>query len=296
MDTAFWEKIPRGKEDKPVLVCDSSQALVYDINDADGTWYMLQPRLQGCMAMPFTKPMQNGEGEVLFEGKPAPYVLCTMSVWGGESWWLGIRLGGLLKEYGQEGKLRISGFTDFDGNRMEPVEIPVRANERVLPLPQYAEHEKIALQAAREGIVLLKNDRGILPLEEDAKINILGRGIFEFRSCAVGAGKINPRYQVGLLEAVREHSGFQVNEELLEFYGSGQEGLPSEELLERAREFSQRALIVVSRASGENHDNSSAEGVEEARKWLNEQYEGRKNYWLENLNHAWIDQNEKAST
>ncbi len=40
----------------------------------------------------------------------------------------------------------------------------------------------------------------------------------------------------------------------------------------------------------------TAEGVEEARKWLNEQYEGRKNYWLENLNHAWIDQNEKAST
>lgn len=36
--------------------------------------------------------------------------------------------------------------------------------------------------------------------------------------------------------------------------------MPGEELLARAREYAPGALIVLSRPSGENHDNSSGEG------------------------------------
>ena len=257
---AYWEGIPMGKEDRPVLVYDSSAPLAYDITDTNGDWYMLKPEFLGCMVLPFSKRMSGQEGLVEFEGKPVNYVLETMAVQGMESWWLGVRLGGHITRYGQEGTLRISGFTDTDGNRMEPAEIRVKAGERVQPLPEYAAREAVALQAAREGIVLLKNDRGILPLKKDARINIFGKGIYEFRFCAVGAGKINPRYEVGLLEALREQSDFQLNRELLEFYSHGRDSVPGEALLARARDYAPRALIVLSRPSGENHDNSSGEG------------------------------------
>ena len=257
---AYWEGIPMGKEDRPVLVYDSSAPLAYDITDTNGDWYMLKPEFLGCMVLPFSKRMSGQEGLVEFEGKPVNYVLETMAVQGMESWWLGVRLGGHITRYGQEGTLRISGFTDTDGNRMEPAEIRVKAGERVQPLPEYAAREAGALQAAREGIVLLKNDRGILPLKKDASINIFGKGIYEFRFCAVGAGKINPRYEVGLLEALREQSDFQLNRELLEFYSHGRDSVPGEALLARARDYAPRALIVLSRPSGENHDNSSGEG------------------------------------
>lgn len=40
----------------------------------------------------------------------------------------------------------------------------------------------------------------------------------------------------------------------------------------------------------------TAEGVEMAREWLNEQYMSREKYWLEKLNHSWIDQEDGAST
>lgn len=31
------------------------------------------------------------------------------------------------------------------------------------------------------------------------------------------------------------------------------------------------------------------EGVEQARKWLNEQYESRREYWIENLHRPWTE-------
>lgn len=33
----------------------------------------------------------------------------------------------------------------------------------------------------------------------------------------------------------------------------------------------------------------TAEGVEQARKWLNEQYESRQEYWIENLHRPWTE-------
>ncbi len=43
-------------------------------------------------------------------------------------------------------------------------------------LSSYSEHEKIALQTAREGIVLLRNENGILPVKKTAKNKILLTG------------------------------------------------------------------------------------------------------------------------
>lgn len=39
----------------------------------------------------------------------------------------------------------------------------------------------------------------------------------------------------------------------------------------------------------------TADGVEQAREWLNEQYENRKEYWIERLHQPWTGQNHSIS-
>ena len=80
--------------------------------------------------------------------------------------------------------------------------------EVVLPKkPEHAAHEAVALQAAQEGIVLLKNT-GILPLKEGTVLNLFGVAMHQFRIDASGAGKTNPRYVVDLLKAVEKNEAF----------------------------------------------------------------------------------------
>ena len=60
-------------------------------------------------------------------------------------------------------------------------------------------HRILAREAAAEGIVLLKNEGQLLPLAEGTTLNLFGKGVNQFRTSAVGAGKINPRYTIDLL-------------------------------------------------------------------------------------------------
>lgn len=143
---------------------------------------------------------------------------------------------------------------------MLPASIQLESVSRAEPRPEYAEHEAIALKAAQDGIVLLKNDNQCLPLENGQTLNFFGKGVFEFRVCATGAGKIFPRYVVGLLEAARRESDYDVNEELTDFYICGKDIFPDPELVGRVKEKSDTAIMVISRPSGENTDNSSEKG------------------------------------
>jgi len=89
---------------------------------------------------------------------------------------------------------------------------------------------------------------------------VFGKALFEFRTCAYGAGKINPRYTVNLLDALENHSSFLLNPDLKTFYQSGLEAVPSDEILQAAAAQSDVALIVLTRMSGENLDNTAARG------------------------------------
>ena len=66
---------------------------------------------------------------------------------------------------------------------------------------------------------------------------------------------INPRWKPGLHQAVAEHSGFTLNEELSEHYLDPRAGLPDVDVLARARERSDCALVFIERHSGEMQDN-----------------------------------------
>lgn len=256
----MWDMIPHGKNDPPMLLWDMSKPMPYDFNDPDSQYVMFNRGLEGCVALPFSKTMEPICGKVVLDGQPVPCTIQQVMLAGYETNWIGMKVGGYLHEYGKIISVEISGFCDTDGNEMVPVTMQIESASKVEPNPSYAEHDRIALQTAQEGIVLLRNENHALPLTKGITLNVFGKGTMEFRLCAVGAGKITPRYAVGFLEAALGEENTNVNHELIEFYRSGMDQLPQEDVLQRAKEQSDTAIMVISRPSGENTDNSTNRG------------------------------------
>lgn len=59
-------------------------------------------------------------------------------------------------------------------------------------LADYPRHHQLTVEAAEKGAVLLKNDGGLLPLEEQQRILIVGRMAEEVRYQGAGSSHINP--------------------------------------------------------------------------------------------------------
>lgn len=85
--------------------------------------------------------------------------------------------------------------------------------------PDLKAHTQIARQAAAEGMVLLKNEGGALPLAADVKRPILfGSGSYNFISGGDGgSGCVHMAYTVSLLEGM-QRAGFSRDEELCRLY------------------------------------------------------------------------------
>lgn len=126
--------------------------------------------------------------------------------------------------------------------------------------PAYQAHDHVALEVAREGMVLLKNEGQILPLGKDAKINVFGDGFGKFRLGASGAGRINPRYSIRLFEGIEKYSTIQKNPELRKFYTMATNELPGEAVMADAKQWSEIAVITLTRGTSENYDNLAFRG------------------------------------
>ena len=254
-------QIPNGPKDAPFLfLMPGQERIIFDPADKLGGLFMLDHDFKGCIHFPFSKEVIPESGQVLLNGQPVPFVVKLIPIMGDiRTWMLGVRLTGLLVDYGVEAALSISGFTDLNGNVMIPVILTVFTEEQAKPLTQYAAHEAVALQAAEEGIVLLKNENQALPLANH-RLNVVGEGVYFFQTCAVGAGKINARYQIDFRQAVMEDTEYFLNEELADFFRMQPNGVPNEALLRRAAEKNDTAVMILVRASGENMDNSTAPG------------------------------------
>lgn len=159
MDSNIWKAIPHGKNDPPRLLFDPGRPQSYDFNDPDSQFVMFNRELAGCFTLPFSKPMRTD-----LPGRAIAARVVPLRLAGYDTWCLGLKLGGVLHGYGREVAVEVSGFTDTDGNVMEPARLRVRTPDAAGRDPRYAAHEKVARQASQDGIVLLKNDRGVLPL------------------------------------------------------------------------------------------------------------------------------------
>lgn len=62
--------------------------------------------------------------------------------------------------------------------------LPLDGNNRATACP---EHIALSRQAAREGMVLLKNDNDLLPLARGSRVAIFGKGSFDYVKGAAAA-------------------------------------------------------------------------------------------------------------
>lgn len=260
MSTGF-ENIPRGKDDKPFLLMDPTTQMTYDINNIDGMYYMLDKKFQGCLVLPFSKAIDLEKGgRVTVDGKEAYYFIKSLAN-AGNIYMLGIDVISYLTEYNQKIEICVSGFYDTDGNQMAEKKFELTAEGSTSDLrTSMSEQEKAALEAAEEGIVLLKNSNEVLPLKRKQILNVFGTGFHKFRTSTVGAGKINPRFTINFKDGIKDYSDFTYNTDIADLYKYGEEYLPGKETLEKAQSVSDTGIVVISRASGENFDNSPNKG------------------------------------
>src|SRR5258708_326292 len=80
--------------------------------------------------------------------------------------------------------------------------------QRDVSIPRYNEAgRKVALQAAREGIVLLKNEGGVLPLSKGKirTIALIGPNAYPADGVGGGSAQVSPFHAVSVLEGVGDH-------------------------------------------------------------------------------------------
>lgn len=136
-----------------------------------------------------------------------------------------------------------------------------------------AEAEAACESIAEEGIVLLKNEDNVLPLNGVENLNVFGWASTNPCYGGTGSGAISDAYEkVTLLQGL-ENAGFNLNTGLEEFYTEYRAEHPTispfvqdwtlpeppadtypEALLTEAKEFSDTALIVLSRTGAEHAD------------------------------------------
>ena len=142
--------------------------------------------------------------------------------------------------------------------------------------------EDLAVEVQREGITLLQNNDGNLPLK-NTKVNVFGWGSTNPIYGGTGSGSMSASYPTtSLLDGMKE-AGLETNEDLSKLYTDYRADRPEvgmfqqdwtlpelpaadypQDVIDSAKEFSDEAVIVISRSGGEGADlptNMKGEGI-----------------------------------
>ncbi len=133
------------------------------------------------------------------------------------------------------------------------------------------EHLELSRAAASEGMVLLKNENHVLPLERGAKVALFGKGTADYVKGGGGSGDVTVPYLRNLhqgMQIKQKEGKVEILESLADFYeknvakqyqdgaepGMTVEPEVPQELLEEAKAFTDTAVISICRFSGEGWD------------------------------------------
>ena len=134
------------------------------------------------------------------------------------------------------------------------------------------EHAALSRRAAREGMVLLKNEEGALPLRRGCRVALFGKATADYVKGGGGSGDVTVPYVRNLYDGLAEILGPEsVYQGTVKFYrdyaaaryaegwvpGMMAEPPVPEALLREARAFTDTAVISISRFSGEGWDRKS---------------------------------------
>lgn len=132
---------------------------------------------------------------------------------------------------------------------------------------------EVAVQIGEEGIALLENDDNILPMAKGDKLNVFGWASINPILGGAGSGALNNAYATtDILQSLKD-AGIETNSELSQFYTDYKADRPevgmwaqdwtlpepnvslyTDSLISNAKEFSDTAMIVISRSGGEGAD------------------------------------------
>ena len=135
-------------------------------------------------------------------------------------------------------------------------------------------HRTLSKEAAKEGMVLLKNEGEVLPLAEGSRIALFGKGTFDYVKGGGGSGDVTVSYITNLYEGFCKIGwGGHIHKETAEYYenwvekqyeagidpGMTKEPELPEDLCRRAAAFADTAVISLCRFSGEGWDSTMSE-------------------------------------
>lgn len=143
------------------------------------------------------------------------------------------------------------------------------------------EYEAAAVNAVEEGIVLLENRNGVLPLKENSQVAVYGRIQLHYYKSGTGSGgMVNVSKVTGILQGLLDSGKVRVNQELLKEYEKWEKENPfdngtgwgtepfsqiempvSGELAEKTASVSPTAIVVIGRSAGEDKDNQNIPGA-----------------------------------
>ncbi len=131
-----------------------------------------------------------------------------------------------------------------------------------------AEHVAFSKNAAKEGMVLLKNENNVLPFAKGVKLALFGKATVDYVKGGGGSGDVTVSGVTNLYEGFKKQSDVTVFEELVAYYqkdidaqyakgvapGMTREPELPDALLAKARAFTDTAVISICRFSGEGWD------------------------------------------
>ena len=134
------------------------------------------------------------------------------------------------------------------------------------------EHIALSKAAAKEGMVLLKNEESTLPFAKGCKLALFGKGTVDYVKGGGGSGDVTVAYIKNLYEGLSElGDSVSIYKDTIDFYkkdieaqyaegklpGMTKEPVLSDELCQGARAFTDTAVITICRYSGEDWDRKS---------------------------------------
>ena len=135
------------------------------------------------------------------------------------------------------------------------------------------EHIQLSKDAAKEGMVLLKNEEKTLPLKKGARVALFGKAGFDYVKGGGGSGDVTVEYVTSLYQGLSDlKDRVHVFEGLSSFYKKNisqqyeegvQPGMTKEpelpdDLCREARAYADTAIVSVCRFSGEGWDRQSS--------------------------------------
>ena len=166
--------------------------------------------------------------------------------------------------------------------RFQP-NIPLNADGQRITASK--KHRELSKNAAKEGMVLLKNNQNVLPLSKGSKVALFGKGTFDYVKGGGGSGDVTVEYIFNLYDGIKVlKEQVSIFEELSDFYrenikqqyakgavpGMTVEPSLPDNLLIKAKAFTDTAVISISRYSGEGWDRKGITGKNKKQPMENE--------------------------